>query len=124
MEYANPPTDLDAVRLYRLGRIREQLKLRDYVGVLLFDPIATRYATDCTNMQIWCTHYETRCVLVMTDGPVVLFDYAKHPFLAEGLPTIDEYRVMDACYSPRTSSGHCCIRPISRVAANESRPAC
>ena len=98
MEYAKPPTDLDAVRLYRLGRIREQLKLRDYVGALLFDPIATRYATDCTNMQLWCTHYETRCVLVMTDGPVVLFDYARHPFLAEGLPTIDEYRVMDAFY--------------------------
>jgi len=98
MEYANPPTDLDAVRLYRLGRIREQLIARDYVGALLFDPIATRYATDCTNMPIWCTHYETRCVLVMTDGPVVLFDYARHPFLVEGLPTIDEYRVMDAFY--------------------------
>jgi Xaa-Pro aminopeptidase len=98
MEYAQPPTDLDAVRLHRLGRIREQLERRDYVGVLLFDPIATRYATDCTNMQIWCSHYETRCVLVMTDGPVVLFDYARHPFLAEGLPTVDEYRVMDAFY--------------------------
>jgi Xaa-Pro aminopeptidase len=98
MEHASPPTDLDAVRLHRLGRIREQLKLRDYVGVLLFDPIATRYATDCTNMQLWCAHYETRCVLVMTDGPVVLFDYARHPFLAEGLPTIDEYRVMDSFY--------------------------
>jgi Xaa-Pro aminopeptidase len=98
MEYVDPPTDLDAVRLYRLGRIREQLERRDYAGVLLFDPIATRYATDCTNMQLWCTHYETRCVLVMTDGPVVLFDYARHPFLAEGLPTIDEYRVMDSFY--------------------------
>jgi Xaa-Pro aminopeptidase len=98
MEYANPPTDLDAVRLHRLGRIREQLRRRDYVGVLLFDPIATRYATDCTNMQLWCSHYETRCVLVMNDGPVVLFDYADHPFLAEGLPTIDEYRVMDSFY--------------------------
>jgi Xaa-Pro dipeptidase len=107
MEYAPPPTDLDAVRLHRLGRIREQLALRDYAGVLLFDPIATRYATDCTNMQLWCAHYETRCVLVLTDGPVVLFDYARHPFLAEGLPTVDEYRVMDAFYyfaaGPRSS---------------------
>jgi len=98
MEYTDPPTDLDAVRRYRLGRIQDQLKLHDYIGALLFDPISTRYVTDCTNMQVWCTHYETRCVLVMTDGPVVLFDYAKHPFLAEGLPTIDEYRVMDVFY--------------------------
>src|SRR5262245_35240405 len=98
MQYTDPPTDLDQVRLYRLGRIRDQLKARDYVGVLLFDPIAIRYATDCTNMQLWSTHFETRCALVMTEGPVVLFDYARHPFLAEGLPTIDEYRVMDAFY--------------------------
>jgi len=98
MEFTSPPTDLDAVRLYRLGRIREQLKRHDYAGILLFDPLAIRYATDCTNMQIWCAHYETRCVLVMTDGPVALFDYANHPFLAEGLPTIDEYRVMDVFY--------------------------
>ena len=98
MEHADPPTDLDAVRLYRLGRIRQQLERRDYAGVLLFDPVATRYATDSTNMQLWCAHYETRCVLVVTGGPVVLFDYARHPFLAEGLPTIDEYRVMDSFY--------------------------
>jgi hypothetical protein len=59
MEYANPPTDLDAVRLYRLGRIREQLEARDYVGALLFDPIATRYATTARTCG-WCTHYETQ----------------------------------------------------------------
>ncbi len=60
----------------------------------------------------WCTHFETRCVLVMTDGPVVLFDYARHPFLAEGLPTIDEYRVMDAFYYFATGpkSGQWAIR--------------
>ncbi len=98
MEYTKPPVDLDEVRMYRLGRIRDQLKRHDYVGGLFFDPLSTRYATDCTNMQVWCTHYETRCVLVMADGPTVLFDYAKQPYLAEGLPTIDEYRVMDVFY--------------------------
>ncbi len=98
MEFSQPPTDLDEVRLYRLERIREQLRKHNYVGVLLFDQLNTRYATDSTNMQIWCSHYETRCVLVMTDGPVVLFDYANHPFLIDGLPTIDEYQVMDVFY--------------------------
>jgi Xaa-Pro aminopeptidase len=98
MEYSVPPTDLDAVRLYRLSRIREQLAKHDYAGVLLFDPINVRYATDSTNMQIWCTHYETRCALIMTDGPVVLFEYADLPHLSEGLPTIDEVRVMKVFY--------------------------
>ncbi len=98
MEYSTPPVDLDQVRLYRLGRLREQLKARDYAGLLLFDQINTRYATDATNMQVWSSHYETRCVFVPAEGPVVLFDYADHPHLAEGLPTVDEYRVMPSFY--------------------------
>lgn len=98
MEYSEPPTDLDEVRLYRLNRIRDELKRHDYAGALPFDPLNTRYATDSTNMQIWCMHFETRCVLVMADGPVVLFDYANLAHLAEGLPTIDEYRVMNVFY--------------------------
>ena len=98
MEFSTPPVDLDVVRLYRLNRLREQLKARDYGGLLLFDQINTRYATDATNMQIWSSHYETRCVFIPTDGPVVLFDYANHPHLAEGLPGVDEYRVMPSFY--------------------------
>ena len=98
MEYSEPPTDLDKVRRYRLGRIRDELKARDYAGILLFDQINTRYATDATNMQVWCAHYETRCAFVPTEGPVVLFDYSDHPHLAEGLPTVDEYRVMPSFY--------------------------
>ena len=70
----------------------------DVAGLLLFDQINTRYATDATNMQVWCSHYETRCVFVALDGPVVLFDYANHPHLAEGLPGVDEYRPMTTFY--------------------------
>jgi len=98
MDFTDPPTDLDAVRLYRLGRIRAELARHDYAGILLFDPVNTRYATDCTNMQIWCTHYEARCVLVMADGPTILFEYSDLPHLSAGLPTIDEVRVLSAFY--------------------------
>ena len=98
MEYSKAPVDLDVVRRYRLARLREQMLLADAAGLLLFDQINTRYATDATNMQVWCSHYETRCVFVSLGGPVVLFDYANHPYLAEDLPTIDEYRVMPSFY--------------------------
>ena len=98
MEFSQAPVDLDAARLYRLGRIRRQLEARDYAGILLFDQINTRYATDATNMQIWSSHYETRCVFVPAQGPVVLFDYADHPHLVAGLPTVDDYRVMPSFY--------------------------
>ena len=98
MEYTDPKTDLNKVRRYRLSRVREQLRRFDYAGALLFNQINTRYATDATNMQIWCSHYETRCVFVATEGPVVLFDYGNYPHLVEGLPTVDEYRANKSFY--------------------------
>ncbi len=98
MEYSEPPVDIDAVRYYRLGRIQEKLRAFDYAGILLFDQVNCRYACDATNMQIWCSHYETRCVLVLTDGPMILFDYGNYPHLAEGIATIDEYRVNSSFY--------------------------
>ncbi len=64
MEYTQAPVELDTVRQYRLGRLRQQMQLADVAGLLLFDQINTRYATDATNMQVWCSHYETRCVCV------------------------------------------------------------
>lgn len=92
MEFTTPPTDLDAVRRYRLGRVREALARRDYAGIILFDQLNIRYATDATNMQVWCSHNEARYVLVTADGPVILFDYGGRDTLCAGLPTIDETR--------------------------------
>jgi len=106
MEFSTPPVDLDTVRHYRLGRLRAEMRRRDIAGMLLLDPINTRYATDCPNMQIWSMHDETRCVFVALEGPVVLFDYDNLPYLAAGLTTIDEYRAMPVFYhfavGPRT----------------------
>ena len=98
MEFSAAPVDLDTVRRYRLQRLRTKMTELDVSGLLLFNQINTRYAVDATNMQIWCSHYETRCVFVSLDGPVVLFDYSNHPYLAEGISTIDEYRVLPAFY--------------------------
>ncbi len=98
MEHSEPPVDLDIVRRFRLGRVKEQLKSRDVAGILLFDQLNTRYVTDATNMQIWCSHYEARAVFVATEGPVILWDFGHYPHLAEDLPTIDEYRTMKSFY--------------------------
>ena len=98
MEFSQPPVDLDTVRWYRLGRVREQLRKFDVAGALLFDQLNTRYVTDATNMQLWCSHYEARCVFVATEGPVILWDFGNMPHLAQDLPTIDEYRVITPFY--------------------------
>ncbi|MDH3688091.1 MAG: Xaa-Pro peptidase family protein [Gammaproteobacteria bacterium] len=84
--------NLKRLRRYRLDRVREQLIRRDYAGALLADPLNTRYATDSTNMQVWCTHNAVRYVFVATQGPVVLFDFHGGAHLSEGLGTIDEVR--------------------------------
>lgn len=84
--------DLAAMRRYRLGRIRAELKRRDYAGALLYDPVNIRYATDSTNMQLWVAHNPTRHCFVATEGPVVLFDYFSCEHLSDHAGTVDEVR--------------------------------
>jgi Xaa-Pro dipeptidase len=92
MEYTTPPTNLDEVRGYRLARVREALVKRDLAGIILYDQLNTRYATDATNMQIWCSHNEARYAYVPAEGPVVIFEYGGKTLLNEGLPLIDSVR--------------------------------
>lgn len=98
MECSRAPTDLDAVRMYRLGRVRAELKDRDYAAIILYDQLNTRYATDATNMQLWCTHNENRWVYVPAEGPVILFEYGGFEHLSEDLPGVDEVRPITAWY--------------------------
>ena len=98
MEFTKPPAGLDKVRRYRVQRVRDELQKHDLAGILVFDQLNTRYVTDATNMQIWCSHYEARCAFVATEGPVILWDFGNMPHLAEDLPTVDEYRVITPFY--------------------------
>ena len=43
--------NLAAMRRYRWERLTQHVVDRDFAGVLLFDPLNIRYATDCPNMQ-------------------------------------------------------------------------
>jgi len=83
--------DLPTIRHYRLGRVREMLHRFDYAGILLYDPINVRYATDTTNMQVWCLHHAARYCFVSADGPVILFGFEYEP-KAKYLELIDEVR--------------------------------
>jgi Xaa-Pro aminopeptidase len=90
--------NLENLRQYRLDRVRAQLRAQDCAGAILADPLNVRYATDCTNMQLWCAHNAVRYVFVATEGPVVLFDFHGGGHLSEKLPLIDETRAGTACY--------------------------
>jgi Xaa-Pro dipeptidase len=84
--------DRPKLRGYRLGRVRQQLKARDYAGILLMDPPNIRYATDVSNMQVWVLHNKTRYVFIAAEGPVILFDYAVATHLSADVEVIDETR--------------------------------
>ena len=93
-----PSIDLQALRRYRLDRVRAQLVQRDYAAVVLFDPCNIRYATDAANMQVWTLHNAARYVFVPANGPVVLFDFHNCEFLSEGIETVDEVRTATSWY--------------------------
>ncbi|MDJ0857974.1 MAG: M24 family metallopeptidase, partial [Dinoroseobacter sp.] len=84
--------DLPQMRAYRLSRLVAQLQNADVAGLLLFDPLNIRYATDTTNMQLWNTHNPFRAALVCADGYMVLWDYKNAPFLADHTPLVHEVR--------------------------------
>jgi Xaa-Pro aminopeptidase len=86
------PPDLAAMRRYRLDRLVAQVQARDLGGLLLFDPLNIRYATDSTNMQLWNAHNPFRACLVTADGHMVLWDYSKSLFLAAHSPLVAEVR--------------------------------
>lgn len=84
--------DLQAMRKYRWNRLTQHAVDRDYGGVLLFDPLNIRYATDSTNMQLWNTHNPFRALLLCADGYMVMWDYKNSPFLSEFNPLVREQR--------------------------------
>ncbi len=84
--------DFGIIRQYRLDRLRAELKSRDFAGALLYDPLNIRYATDVSNMQVWCLHNPTRYAFVATEGPLVLFDYEQAVHLARAFPLVTEAR--------------------------------
>lgn len=84
--------DLPRMREFRLKRLTKFIQDRDYAGLLVFDPLNIRYATDSTNMQLWNTHNPFRATLICADGYMVMWDYKNSPFLSEFNPLVREQR--------------------------------
>ena len=83
---------LDTIRQFRLQRLVQELQRNDYGGLLLYDPLNIRYATDSTNMQLWITHNPARACFVSADGYIVLFDFHGGDHLSTHLPLVREVR--------------------------------
>lgn len=84
--------NLETMRRFRWERLTRHIVERGYGGLLMFDPLNIRYATDSTNMQLWNTHNPFRAVLLCADGYMVIWDYKNSPFLSEFNPLVREQR--------------------------------
>jgi Xaa-Pro dipeptidase len=86
------PIDFSALRLYRKSRVRDALARADLAGIVLFNPINIRYASDARNMQVYGLHNPCRYLFLAADGHAVLFDFRNCEHLSSHLETIDEIR--------------------------------
>ncbi|MBO9402838.1 Xaa-Pro peptidase family protein [Shimia sp. R9_3] len=84
--------DLKAVRLYRLGRVRDQMKHYGLDAVILSDPINIRYATGARNMQVFSQRNAPSRYLLLTTHRSILFEFTGCLHLGCGFETIDEVR--------------------------------
>ena len=84
--------NLQNMREYRWQRLTQHIVDRGSGGLLMFDPLNIRYATDSTNMQLWNTHNPFRAVLLCADGYMVIWDYKISPFLSAFNPLVRERR--------------------------------
>ena len=84
--------NLSEMRRYRLDRLVSHIVERDLAGLLVFDPLNIRYATDSSNMHLWIAHNPARAAFVAADGYVVLWDFHRCEHLSGYLPLIDEIR--------------------------------
>lgn len=80
------------LRRERLQRLRATLVEFDCAGAVLFDPVNVRYATDVSNMQVWCLHNPARYAFIASEGPVILFEFPGCAHLGEGMALIDDVR--------------------------------
>ena len=87
------PPNLQAMRKFRLERVRQAVIDRNLTGVLVFDPLNIRYATDTTNMQLWNAHNPFRACFVGADGYMVLWDFHGGEMLSEFNPLVREVRM-------------------------------
>ncbi|MBT9247356.1 Xaa-Pro peptidase family protein [Gemmobacter fulvus] len=84
--------NLDAMRHFRWNRLVQALVAQEIGGLLMFDPLNIRYATDTTNMQLWNSHNPFRACLICADGHMVMWEYKNSPFLVTFNPLVRELR--------------------------------
>ena len=81
--------------LARQKRLREVMARADMPALVILDPNNVKYATGASNMQLFAQRTPARYLLVVQDGPAVLYEYFGCEHLAKSLPTLDDVRAAE-----------------------------
>jgi Xaa-Pro aminopeptidase len=84
--------DLQEMRRFRWEKLTAAVAERDLGGLLMYDPLNIRYATDTTHMQLWAAHNPFRACLLLPDGYMVLWEYAGLDYMSAYNPLVGEVR--------------------------------
>lgn len=84
--------DLVAVRAWRQGRVRDQMRAHGVDAVILSDPVSIRYASGARNMQVFSMRNAPARYLLMTQDRAILYEFTGCEHLAHGLETLDDVR--------------------------------
>lgn len=81
-----------ALYLARLAHLKAAMQAADIPALLELDSNHIFYASGASNMQLFTLRTPARYLLILAEGPVILYEYIGCEHLARGLPTIDEIR--------------------------------
>lgn len=90
--------NVERLRQYRYQRVVEGVRKRALAGVLMFDPLNIRYASDSSNMHVWILHNPARACFVGADGHMIVWDYNNCSFLNDHLPLVKEVRTCKSLF--------------------------
>ena len=100
----------------RLDYLRSHMAKQNVAALLLIDPNDIFYASGASNMQLFTMRTPSRYLLILEDGPCILYEYMGCEHLATELPTIDEIRLATGLCN-RSSGGQ--VEQASRQFAAE-----
>src|SRR5262245_19102875 len=91
-KYVHPVPKQHPLYLARHDRLKRVMRDVGVPCVVILDPVNILYATGAQNMTVWTSRNGARYLLVLAEGPTILYDFFGCRHLARGLPTIDEIR--------------------------------
>ena len=100
----------------RLDYLRRHMSRQNVAALLLIDPNDIFYASGARNMQLFTMRTPSRYLLILEDGPCVLYEYVGCEHLASDLSTIDDIRLATGLCN-RSSGGQ--VEQASKQFARE-----